>query len=204
MIPYTVNIPAGSDIISISQPTLQTNCNGVNAWTLVDHFEFANAHAGMHKWLQFPTPLATALPTTGNGFFPTVVADKINLFTFLNATTGKNELYIQSSTPTQDPTPITASLKMTTGWSYLPSGMIIQWGTATTNGSVGNTGTGIPFAMIFPHMCFSVQLTPTNNGNNTILMVLKSVITANFTVYSRSGNDSSFTSSNFYYLAIGY
>ncbi|SRR5258706_16420497 len=110
----------------------------------------------------------------------------------------------QNSLITDPGIEITYALKATKGWTQFPSGIIEQWGLEQTVKAAGSTGTTITFARLFPTAVLSIQLTAVGNGSNTILMVLKSSTVNDFTVYSRTGNDSDYTTSNFYIYATGY
>lgn len=116
---YTANTPLANQAINATQPLI------------LDNF--------------------TLLNPVGNGYMafllqgtaPTFAAGSNGMYTLLNATTTKNELYISkqsNNAPTEVPF---AASKMSnetvatcdSGWSYLPSGLLIKWGivNVTTN-----------------------------------------------------------------------
>ena len=88
-----------------------------------------------------------------------------------------------------------SSSKTANGYSYLPNGLIFQWGTVDANSSVGNA----TFPIAFPTACQSVTVTGRSSTSNNFWLVSA----ANTTVAQiRSSVDS--TAASVYYMAIGY
>lgn len=113
--PYYSNIPQSTDYINDSQSQILANFTALAPW--------GNGYG------QF----------TLQGTAPTFAAGVNGIYTLLNATTTANELYIHlqrigaANAPAD--IPFTASKMSNTamancdsGWSYLPSGLLIKWG----------------------------------------------------------------------------
>lgn len=97
------------------------------------------------------------------------------------------------------------------GYTMLPSGMIMKFGTATITlpgqGSKGEKS--INFSEAFPNACFKVFITLHDNavdaGLITGIKITKGITPSNFIVsYYQTKPDIEHTFANFTYLAIGY
>jgi hypothetical protein len=202
IINYVLNIPAGTDIISQSQPNLQINCNSVNQWTGIDHLNFADGNAGMHKWVE--------MPTAGT---PGVVAGKIDLYPKFNNVgtfqSARNEIFVQPSGTVAavlgGAFPMTACSPIANGWAYLPSGLIMQWGSAPTpngNGSL-NPANRIPYPIAFPTTCLSVTVT-TVTATADKLVQLINFNAVGFNTYTTRAGQTIDTTAACTFFAIGY
>jgi len=79
------------------------------------------------------------------------------------------------------------------GYSYLPSGIIIQWGTVSANSSAGNA----TFSVTFPTACRSVTMNAIGSDIYAHLAQFANTSTARIRTNSA-------TSANVNYIAIGY
>lgn len=148
---YTVNTPLANQLLSQTQPLIQANFAALES--------FGNGYAELS--LQASAPSFTA----GNDGF----------YVLTNATTTKNEMYIsiQHQAGAVD-IPFTASVMSNTvtascvnGWSYLPSGLLIKWGTATAAANpVSITPTVTSGGPNFTKV-FTVYVTPQDTSTNT-------------------------------------
>jgi len=182
---YNATIPQATDRISVSQADILNNFAEINTFTAIDHVAFGIADAGKHKTITMPEAVAPGA----------VGAAEVGLY--VAALSGSPELYV-NKTGTQ--IPCTAALKASPGWTFLPSGMKLQWGTAT----LSTPGTIVPFNTAFANACVSVQLTARWIGAITNDFLLAESLTVNnFTGYctARSGSAST---AEVYYFAIGY
>ena len=81
------------------------------------------------------------------------------------------------------------------GYSYLPNGILMQWGTV-----IANTTSTITFPIAFPTSLYSVTISPRSNlyvGANVLYFA-----TTNTTV-AQIRSSSTTTSATAYYMAIG-
>lgn len=196
---YQNNIPQPSDLLSDSQSDLLGNFQAIQALIDVNHYDFGTANQGKHFMVSMP-PQSPA---------PTFAAGEVGLYAFLNPTTSQNELYINKtnqSTVTQIPaTASTLSLTSapvqgTAGFSYLPSGIYITWGSTTVN---GNTLITLPTPT--PNQILSVQLTPASGTSSYVnaQVVLNNIVNkSTFNVVGTINGSSSAVLC--YYFVIGY
>lgn len=123
-------IPQSTDQLSISQGNILNNFTilGAIAGNANNSSASLNSTSGFN-WLYLPpqgaTPPAGALFAAGN----------VGLYSFTNAATGFNELYINKTmTSGIVQIPATAARQGGTnaanGWTYLPSGLKMAWGRA--------------------------------------------------------------------------
>lgn len=208
--PYQQNIPQPTDLLSKSQGDLLNNFQSINTLVNVNHVTFDTADQGKHKWVTFP--VQGAIPPAGAGF----LAGEIGLYNATNATTTVNELYINktNTVPTVIQVPMTASIlstnaapgNQTDGWSYLPSGLIIKWGSAT---NLGNTSFLFPVAATIPVFtrCLTVQLTTQSGlaGDVNTFVRLQNMTAVGFTYYAGQRTVLGVPAvCSLQYLAIGY
>lgn len=136
---FLQNIPLSTDQLSISQGNILNNFSilGAIAGNTNVSSGSLNATSGFN-WVYLPPQGAT--PPAGSSF----PVGNVALYSFTNASTGFNELYINKTTTagvTQIPS--TASVSGGTnagnGWTYLPSGLKMAWGRSTTGASTNVT-----------------------------------------------------------------
>lgn len=141
---YNSNIPQPTDQLSVSQGDLLANFQA----------------------------LATILnPNTGSATFinqvaaPTFPANQLGLYALTPALTSVSELFVsKNSAAGKKEIPLTASILSTStpgnggaGWTYLPSGIILQWGGYNTS-----SGSAVNFPIPFPTQPLNVVVTPIN------------------------------------------
>lgn len=183
---YTANIPQPNDKISNSQPQILQNFQALNTYTSVDHVSLNAANQGKHKTATFPTAAAPAAAG----------ATEVGLYSANGPTSGVPELFINK---TAKQVPFTESLNAATGWTWLPSGIQIMWGTGVAHTPVVFPAGG------FSTAAFSVTVTINDNAANMhfIEVVSGTLNAAGFDTraYTRNGNAGT---PAFYYIAIGY
>ena len=204
--PYQQNIPQPTDLLSQSQADILGNFQGIKTLIDVNHVTFDAIGAGKH----FKVSLPVQSPA------PTFDAGEVGMYSFLNPTTSKNELYINKTNQiTVTQIPATASVLSITsapasgasGWTYLPSGILLRWGafTGQTGYAVQSvTGSGFPG---FTQM-LNVQVTPFVVGNTdaNIAVTFAGIISnTSFATYVAVRYNSGVAGTGGYtYLAIGY
>jgi hypothetical protein len=146
---YKSNIPLATDKLSTSQSDLNGNFTEINTYVNVDHVAFNGANQGKHKKATFP--VAAAPGAAG--------AAEVGIYAANSG--GVPELFI-NKTATQ--IPFTASLKANAGWTYLPSGIIIQW----TSGVMNGAASVVALPIAFPTAMFTVQVTPSTISGGDI------------------------------------
>src|SRR5215475_2350101 len=108
---WNPNIPQATDALSQSQADILANFQALDS--LFD--------GGVQNFVLFP--VQTSDPTTSS--------TEVALYSKIDSATSNQELFFRrtSSGQTID---CTGSNQATSGWSYLPSGLLIKWGTGTT------------------------------------------------------------------------
>ena len=134
---YDETIPLVAQKLNYTQPIIKSNFQAIKELIEKNHIDF-NSVAGVGKHSKIDLPVQAPVPAFAN--------DDNGLYTFLNATTSKNELYVHkqiAGVATGTGIPFTASIlsntataACTNGWSYLPSGLLIRWGTKVGDGAL--------------------------------------------------------------------
>jgi len=208
--PYNANIPIATDRLKDSQPQLLGNFQAIGAIAGNGNPNSAllSAAAGFN-FLYMPV----------QGAQPNFIATTTNIWTQLNnivalGNTNQRELFIRTdtaNTAANQGIPITSAGRAVKGWTWLPSGILLQWGRTNVlvAGANNNAATG-GFAIPFPNACLNVQLTPEGNNlvdQNTAMYVDAVLTVNNFNVWLAM-RDSSIGLMRVplvgYYLAIGW
>lgn len=200
---FNANIPQPNDVIAISQADLLNNFAAINTYVNVNHVAFNNADQGKHAQVQFPVG-----PLGGQPF--TYSAGEIGLQSLNQTPTNIPDIWM--SRGTSPAFPITGSANGTIGtntavsWTYLPSGLLMLSGAATTtSGTVtitynatGSGGlTGFPG---FSSYITSIQATRIDNsGSSTTLMRVRT-FTLTQCVFGLSNGS---TDSQFFWTILG-
>jgi hypothetical protein len=195
---YKDNIPFPTNNPSTDQPDMLTNTNSIDSIIGIDHFSFNNTNGGTHQQVQlFNSPgINGAIPPglQGNGW-ETIYA---------SATAGNGELWFtRGSTPTgiQLTGPGVPSA-LQNGSTFLPGGLIFQWG-RSPGGSLPSSGT-ITFPTPFINNFFVVNITLIANSSGTGTSNTISYLTGSGTLLSFKWNYTGTTSYvGFYWMAIG-
>jgi hypothetical protein len=158
---YNGNIPLATDRPSDSQPQIHNNFTGIQTLVTVDHVNFDLAGQGFHKKVTLPAQAPMPLIGANGGFF-----------SFLHPATNRNQTYTHNQifAGTTD-IPMTASILSSaapatglSGWSYLPSGIIMRWDTlAVAGGAQTLTLPALP-GLVALTTVFSVNITPATAG----------------------------------------
>ena len=124
---FTPDVPQAAQRISDTQTPINDNFQAITELMGEDHINFNTNNFGRHKWVRFEALLAPgAFDPTELGVYNQVYA----------VYTGKNELYVHKQTAggtveipfTASKMSATAPASCLNGWSYLPSGLLIRWG----------------------------------------------------------------------------
>ncbi len=212
---YQPNIPNATDAIKNSQADVQRNFQSIGTAFDKNHGDFNSAIPGQHVVVQMPVQVATPNPP--------FAATDVALYNLNDAITTKSEMYvhkIQNATTAE--IPMTASILSTStpllassGWTYLPSGIIMKWGNVTVPVPTSPDQQVIvfPVAADIPvfSVCIQVMITPVlqDNAGGTSAwsptIYTGSTKTTGFNIrfgYSSSGFSPFYAAIN--YLAIGY
>ena len=89
--------------------------------------------------------------------------------------------------------------KTANGYSYLPNGLIVQWG--ITASIAANTNTTVNFPITFPNACLRVVPTAENNADPVVVGVMVKTFTASNVTLRNADNDNVYPIA---YIAIGH
>ena len=195
---YNAVIPLATDTLSQSQADIYGNFNYLNTYFAAanDHEPFnSGALDGKHQKVTFPIAAAPAVVSAGF----------IGMYAKLDAA-NRPQLYINNPVPGVQ-IPFTAGEKASPGWTYLPSGMIMKWGSAAIQshsdpGTQGNataqfiTGIGIPIFAAPPVCTVSLRYVLGLTSGIYITGITNAAVSVI--------NISNHGPSTFYYIAIGY
>ncbi len=187
---YVSNIPDGPNNPSDDQPNMKINTNSISGFLSVDHFGFGNNQGGAHEKVQLFN-VAGSTPPAGllNGY-ETIYSQAI---------AGNGELFFtrgNSGTGIQLTGPGTPTVSQN-GYTFLPGGILIQWGIKLAAGTSGSVSFPTNFkAATTP---FTIQLTLFRNSGNQSVAVDSGTPPSNtqFNYRTSSGG------SDIYWLAIG-
>jgi len=144
---YQQNIPLPTDEPKTSQNGLLNNFQAIKTAWDINHVTFDLPNQGKHNYV--------TLPEQGAG--PATAADEIALYSKESTLTSVAELFVRKES-SGDEIEFTSAIAATPGWTRLPSGILLKWGSATATGAgtiVFPVGATIPaFTTVF-----SAQLT---------------------------------------------
>jgi hypothetical protein len=125
---YNTNIPAAANLLSDDQPNLAINTNSVSdilgGDSTVDMIGFGDANGGWHRKVTY----------INQGSNPGSASTQYVLYSKQSGS--QSELFVQKD-GTATPIQVTRGVPRaaTSGYSYLPGGMLIQWVQRTSTGA---------------------------------------------------------------------
>jgi hypothetical protein len=223
--PWNVNVPAANLTISSTTAPIQGNFQAIQTWTAVDHIviDGAGGNEGKHAKVS----LVQQPYVAGGGFTPAINPANgrgtLGIYAALNAANDPNSqsrmwavIPIKNAPAAWEIAniPFTESSILfnqpannSSGYTNLPSGMLIQYG--SYNVAIPNsTGTfvttaAVNFPLAFPRACFRVIVTPATVNSNASISQATSVTAASFVPVSVRVAGSGSGTTNFSYIAIG-
>jgi hypothetical protein len=186
---YQPGIPTGLINLDVDYQNIQNNFQQLDTTYGTDHVAYSEAeNNGYHNIIRLvPNSTPSAITNIGQ-LFDSTVSDGINTDQTLYFLTGGNRL-IQL---TRNFVPVANA----NGYTFLPGGLILQWGNFNPNSS-----TTVTFPLPFPGNIFNLQLTGSASNNSTFRNGV-STGTLTKTGFTWQGTiDSHWTP--IYYMAIG-
>jgi hypothetical protein len=147
---YDPTIPQSSDTPASSQPQILSNFAGISTLVNVNHVDFDLPDQGKHKWVSMPD----------QALAPATLAAEVALYGFTSPETAVTELYVRRPLNGVQ-IPMTERSGTTNGWTMLPSGILMKWGTDGATGSANIDANSFGKAFV---TLYHVQVT-----NQTIL-----------------------------------
>ena len=188
---YNNNIPQPTDFIDESQPQLLSNFTNLDSVMAINHYEYSDTsgNAGKHRFLQLPEQASVPSTSVNEGALYVKESSSIaNLF-FRQESSGSE---FQLTGPS-----ISVSTK---GHTFLPGGLILNWGTVTSTSSGSET-----FSLAFPNACFGVYTNAYFTGanpNGAAGIAVKTPIALSSFNWVFNSNSGAY--SGFQYCAIGH
>jgi len=206
-IPYNGNIPQPTDLPSNSQPQILANFGSIKTLIDQDHVDFSGINPGQHNQVSLVNQ--AGLPV----FNP---LGMIGLYSATDGVTSKSELYINKTNASGIvQVPATESILGTTaapspntygniGWTMLPSGIKLAWGTFTGAG-FAQTQT-LTANQAFATQILSIQFTIAGNSITAVNAIARLIGYPAANQFSVAVTDlaGNFSTAPVIYLAIGY
>lgn len=122
--PYNSNVPQATDVLSQSQLDLLNNFQAIFTLVGVNHSNFGTPNQGKHNFVSMPVQ-------SGN---PGTTASEMALYTKTSSLTSVPEAFFQRADGSV--VEFTSAAQSVTGWTRLPSNILIKWGQSSGTGSV--------------------------------------------------------------------
>lgn len=186
---YNNAIPGPNDLLSQSQSDIQQNFAAIQTLIGINHINFGAAGEGKHLYLQLPEHVAPVTAINEAGFFANV-----------GTTSTVTELFFRRENNGESIPMTERATGGAPGWTFLPSGIMLQFGTFVVN---DHTVVTLPRAM--PTTLLFVLVSSLRTGNQTNVVSLQSITDSqHFVASSRTvNNNPTYEASSITYLAIG-
>jgi hypothetical protein len=193
MTTYTSNIPQSTDNPSDSQSLILDNFTALAEMVTQNHVEMSDtANRGKHNFLQMPEQASA----------PTTAANEGGLYTRESAYTSATEMVYERES-SGDKIEFTSSLKANNGWTILPSGLLLKWGTSSGSGLKTVTFTVSATIPAFTDVYSAFVTVEDSSASPNTIATLNTFSNTQIKVYCSSRTSTSATSATFYYLVIG-
>jgi len=186
---YNPAIPAANDLLSQSQQDIQQNFAEIQTLIGINHINFGAVGQGKHLYLQLPEHAA-----------PTTAIDEAGFYSNVGATSTITELFFRRENNGELIPMTERQTGGAPGWTFLPSGIVLQFGIANVSDHTTVTLTrAMPTTLLF------VIVSSKRVANQTNVVSLESITdTQHFVASSRTVNNSpTYEASDITYLAIG-
>lgn len=187
---FNPNIPNAGDLLSDSQPELKTNNQALDNVFFINHYKFSDTtgNKGKHRWVEMPSLGVNVPPNPLVGIEGTIYTNRVTrlavpetqMFYISEANGQRYQLtqsisaqYGQFGTNTALPAGGAAG---TGGWTFLPGGLILQYGKAA-GASLGTITVKFPIPFSAVPFVVNLQYTIDNNSTDIRLGVLDGSVT---------------------------
>ncbi len=221
---YTRDIPASNNDPSQDQPDMLVNTNSTDSLIAEDHFSFGVPNGGRHEQCtignRFRIPISPAIPdgvnqfgtlycddtiSSGsdpleNGLWYMQQKDKDSLYQLTRTVASKNTLFGKLTQDFLNPsTGIGVGNAFSAGWTFLPGGLLMQYGVATVTSS-----TPIIFPVLFTDIPFSIQVTGAYSNLATgRFLYVSSQSNSAFAIQTLKANETGSSATRITWIAIG-
>ena len=200
---FTAGQPENGQSLGASKVPIRDNFTAIVADLGINHVAINLGDQGKHKFLQMPEQASA----------PTTAANEGGLYTKVGTSPAQTSLFYRGESSDFEyrlTRPIAASTGVfgnntayaanhTGGWTFLPGGLLLQYGARTTPGTSGT----ITFPVAFTTAYYSITIGISRNASNSTQSVFVdnsvAVSTSNFAYTSTSSG-----SDPIYWMAIGF
>lgn len=197
---FTLRPFASGDDLANSRDPIRTNFSVIQSRFDENHVNIdGGAGGGKHSFLQMPEQGSAPTTAAAEGALYTQSAAGSNLFIRNNTDGSSYQLttMIDASSANFGTAVFTTGNTDAAGWTFLPGGMILQYG--TTDGLTTTGNTVITFPVAFPNACLSVTATMRRDTTGSVALGVNSAGTTTFRIL----NTSSTAGRLAYWMAIG-
>lgn len=184
---FNSNIPQAGDVLSQSQADLLNNFGAINTAFNLNHGNFNAANQGKHLFLEMPV-VADQVTAAG----------EVGVYCKNGATSGVPELFFRRQSAGAI-TPMTEASAMANGWTWLPSGLLMQWGTQVNTGGPNSYN----FPIAFPTACLQVVVGTLFNTDQNKFTQLVGFTQTQFSIFSTQRTANVATTGSCTFWAIG-
>lgn len=184
---YNPNIPQSTDFLSQSQQDIQNNFQQADTSFDINHYAFSNvtANNGKHSYIEMVNEaiLPVGLTDEEGTLYTKKVSGESQMFYSPDDTGREYQMtnVIESEFATFG-TNTNYAPNLFGGWTYLPGGLILQYGLSTTILPI----LPITFPITFPNNIFSLNTTNSASSPVTMSLSVGTITTSSFTVIPAS------------------
>ncbi len=189
---FTPNIPQIGQSLGNSRPQILNNMAVLRSTIATNHYDVNDAKAGKHKYVEMPvlSVIPPGLAASEGTLYVKSVSSRRELF-YTNDTSG-NEWQLTSLSNSNF-----ATFGTDPGWTFLPGGLLMQWGTETCA-----SGTTVSFSRSFTGAPYTIQCTIFQNTTNRHFVYARTSTSSNF-VTTQLDSGGSGETNTFSWVAIG-
>ncbi len=202
---YNANIPTGLINLDVDYKNIQNNFSQLDTTFGKNHFTYSNATSnnGKHTFVQMVKSAAIPAGLSANEgtLYTKMPAAVTNLYYSPDNTSDEYQMtrtetanFATFGTNTNYPVPV---VNQDGGWTFLPGGLLLQYGKMTETAHNTNTGTPVVFPIPFTSFLASLTATRRNNNSNTTYSIISEGLSG-FNFVSNGGSNQPF-----YWMAIG-
>jgi hypothetical protein len=192
---YQENKPLATDRLKDSQADIQANFQSNKTAFDQNHVTFDDADAGKHKFMQMPE----------QGAAPTTAANEMALYTKEQGSA--SQLFLRRESDGDEINLTNDVLKAADGYTRLPNGLIIKWGTKTVTRNTLSAELTFDATVAFTTV-YSVTVNQTfaagpTVGNLNVAVSAGDVTATGFKAFARAIGLPSGSTVDIFYMAIG-
>lgn len=199
---YNPSIPQPTDLLSNSQQQILNNFGSLDSTFAINHFKFSDgtANLGKHNFSEYVsrTPLMSPIAPC--------IAGEVSLYAIAS---GQTQLYATSDAGGQQyqlTRCIDASFgtfkASNPGWTFLPGGMLLQYGQATSSGTTF-PNTTVTFPVTYTGVVFSVNCTIITTVDSRFFVEIYDLSNNQFRAVTRDSAGTKISGISFSWMAIG-